>query len=122
MTTYIRDLIELPDRVRRGDFVLRLTEGVTKPEETIDNYVVTPQLVDSFDEALGLISSSIESHSSKASYLHGSFGSGKSHFMAILHLLLQNNPHARSIPSWRLLLPNTTRGQLVRSSSWCLTT
>lgn len=98
MTTYIRDLIELPDRVRRGDFVLRLTEGVTKPEETIDNYVVTPQLVDSFDEALGLICSSIESHSSKASYLHGSFGSGKSHFMAILHLLLQNNPHARSIP------------------------
>lgn len=98
MTTYIRDLIELPDRVRRGDFVLRLTEGVTKPEETIDNYVVTPQLVDSFDEALGLIRSSIESHSSKASYLHGSFGSGKSHFMAVLHLLLQNNPHARSIP------------------------
>lgn len=98
MTTYIKDLIQLPDRVRRGDFVLRLTEGVTKPEETIDSYVVTPQLVDSFDEALGLIRSSIESHSSKASYLHGSFGSGKSHFMAVLHLLLQNNPHARSIP------------------------
>jgi hypothetical protein len=98
MTTYIRDLIELPDRVRRGDFVLRLSEGVTKPEETIDNYVVTPQLVDSFDEALGLIRSAIESNSSKGSYLHGSFGSGKSHFMAVLHLLLQNNPRARSIP------------------------
>ena len=36
MATYIKDLIELPDQVRRGDFVLRLTEGVTKPEETLD--------------------------------------------------------------------------------------
>jgi hypothetical protein len=98
MTTYIKDLIELPDRVRRGDFVLRLTEGVTRPEDTVNNYVVTPQLVSSFDEALGLIRSAVESRSSKASYLHGSFGSGKSHFMAILHLLLQNYPQARSIP------------------------
>src|SRR5262249_39692369 len=35
---------------------------------------------------------------SKASYLHGSFGSGKSHFMAILHLILEGNTTARSIP------------------------
>ncbi len=96
--TYIKDLIELPDRVRRGDFVLRLTEGVTRPKETVDNYEPTPQLVAAFDEALGLIRSAVESKSSKASYLHGSFGSGKSHFMAILHLLLQNDPHARSMP------------------------
>lgn len=96
--THIKDLIELPDRVRRGDFVLRLTEGVIHPEDTVNNYVVTDQLVKAFDDALGLIRSAVESRSSKASYLHGSFGSGKSHFMAILHLLLQNNPHARSIP------------------------
>jgi len=35
---------------------------------------------------------------SKASYLHGSFGSGKSHFMAVLHQLLQGHTDARSIP------------------------
>src|SRR5262249_27744732 len=35
---------------------------------------------------------------SKAAYLHGSFGSGKSHFMAALYLLLQQNVAARSIP------------------------
>lgn len=96
--TYIKDLIELPDRVRRGDFVLRLTEGITKPAETVANYVVTPQLVRCFDEALSLIRSAIESHSSKAAYLHGSFGSGKSHFMAVLNLLLQGNRDARQIP------------------------
>jgi len=60
MPTFIKDLIDLPDQVRRGDFVLRLTEGVTKPEETVASYVVTPQLVHSFDDALGLIRSGIE--------------------------------------------------------------
>jgi hypothetical protein len=98
MTTYIRDLIDLPERVHRGDFVLRLTEGVARPEETLRDYVVTPQLARCFDDALGFIRSALESRSSKAAYLHGSFGSGKSHFMAVLHLLLQGEPRARSIP------------------------
>src|ERR1039458_7038861 len=98
MATYIKDLIELPDQVRRGDFVLRLTEGVTKPEETLDTYVVTPQLVRCFDDALGMIRAGIEGRTSKAAYLHGSFGSGKSHFMAVLHLILSGNAKARSIP------------------------
>src|SRR5579859_7538629 len=97
MPTYIKDLIELPDKVRRGDFVLRLTEGVTRPDDTVATYVVTPQLVRSFDDALGLIRSGIEGRTSKAAYLQGSFGSGKSHFMAILYLLLQHNPSVRSI-------------------------
>ncbi|MGH9322385.1 MAG: DUF6079 family protein, partial [Vicinamibacteria bacterium] len=96
--TLIRDLIDLPDRVHSGDFVLRLTEGVARPKETIRDYVVTPQLQSSFDDALDFIKSALDAGSSKASYLHGSFGSGKSHFMAVLHLLLQNHPEARSIP------------------------
>ena len=96
--TLIKDLIELPDQVHRGDFVLRLTEGVKKPEETLKDYVVTPQLEICFDRALDFIKSAIDSGTSKASYLHGSFGSGKSHFMAVLHLLLQGNAEARSVP------------------------
>lgn len=98
MPTFISELFDLPDFVQRGDFVLRLTEGITKPEETVRNYVVTPQLVESFNAALNLISSAIASKSSKAAYLHGSFGSGKSHFMAILNLILHGNAAARSIP------------------------
>ena len=31
-------------------------------------------------------------------YLYGSFGSGKSYFMAILYLLLHGDANARSIP------------------------
>ena len=96
---YIRDLLELPAQVNKGDFVLKLVAGVAgdRAAETLRNYVVTPQLEACFDQALGFIKSAVDGNSSKACYLHGSFGSGKSHFMAVLHLLLQNNPDARSI-------------------------
>jgi hypothetical protein len=101
--TYIKDLIHIPDHVGRGDFVLRLSEGITDPEGTVKHYQVTPQLVKCFDDALNLMKSSLLGGvggrtTSKAAYLHGSFGSGKSHFMAILHLILAGNSHARSIP------------------------
>src|SRR5215210_6198871 len=96
--TPIKELIDLPEHVHRGDFVLRLTEGVEKPANTLRDYVVTPQLVECFDDALRFIKGALDATSSKAAYLHGSFGSGKSHFMAVLHLLLRNDPHARSLP------------------------
>ena len=92
----IRDLIDIPERVHRDDFVLRLAEGVTNPAETLQTYVVTAQLADVFDRALDLIKGALASGSSKAAYLHGSFGSGKSHFMAVLHLLLQQDAAARA--------------------------
>ena len=95
--TLIRDLIAIPERVHPDDFVLRLAEGVDRPEETVRNYVATPQLGAAFDQALDLIRGALASGSSKAAYLHGSFGSGKSHFMAVLHLLLQRNTAARAI-------------------------
>jgi hypothetical protein len=98
MTTFIKDLIDIPEQVQRGDFVLRLSEGVDRAEETLRDYVVTPELKACFDNALSFVSSALHSRTSKASYLHGSFGSGKSHFMAVLHLILQGNPAARSIP------------------------
>jgi hypothetical protein len=96
--TMLKDLIHIPERVHQGDFVLKLSEGVTHADATLRDYVVTPQLVDAFDNALGFIKQSVESSGSKAAYLHGSFGSGKSHFMAVLNLMLAGNTQARSIP------------------------
>ncbi len=96
--TLLHDLLDIPERIQKGDFVLRLAEGVTRPDETLRDYVVTPELQRCFDDALTFIRSAIDSRTSKASYLHGSFGSGKSHFMAVLHLLLQGIPAARSVP------------------------
>ncbi|MCA9537158.1 MAG: hypothetical protein KC593_25930 [Myxococcales bacterium] len=84
----VRDLLDLPDQVRKGDFVLKLTEGVDDPEKTAGDFVATPPLVDAFDRALGLVGSALRDGKSQAAYLHGSFGSGKSHFMAVLSLML----------------------------------
>ncbi|MGY1621051.1 DUF6079 family protein [Geodermatophilus sp. SYSU D00965] len=98
MTLVSELLKDLPDQVLSGDFVLRLSEGVADPEQALSSYVVTPQLAGSFDQALGVIRQALSNGTSKAAYLHGSFGSGKSHFMAVLHALLRHDPHARAIP------------------------
>ena len=97
MTKLISELLDLPERVRKGDFVLNLSQGVTEPQKTLERYVVTPQLVECFNDCLNMIKTAVNDKSSKAGYLHGSFGSGKSHFMAVLHLILQHNPDVRSV-------------------------
>jgi hypothetical protein len=51
----LKDLISIPERVHQGDFVLQLSKGVTEPEQTLRDYVVTPQLVDAFSNAMGFI-------------------------------------------------------------------
>ncbi|MCY2989104.1 MAG: DUF6079 family protein, partial [Planctomycetota bacterium] len=98
MTTLIKELIDIPERVQKGDYVLKLVEDIKRPEVVLDNYVVTPELAKNFDAALTFIRSALEGRTSKATYLHGSFGSGKSHFMAVLDLILEGNPAARGIP------------------------
>jgi hypothetical protein len=96
----LRELIDIPERVYQGDFALRLADGVSDAQaaETVRNYVVTPQLDRAFGLALGFIQRAVENRQSAACYLHGSFGAGKSHFMAVLDLLLAGNTQARSIP------------------------
>ena len=98
MPTLLKDLITIPEFVAKGDFVLKLTEGTdpAKVKTTLESYVVTPQLATSFDKALEIVKNALQG-GSKAAYLHGSFGSGKSHFMAVLNFLLAGNADARSI-------------------------
>ena len=96
--TLLADLLDLPESVHQGDFVLRLAEGVRDPAGTLASYVVTPQLAVCFDRALDLVRSAVLGGTSKGAYLHGSFGSGKSHFMAVLSLLLDQHPGARALP------------------------
>lgn len=100
--TLLKELINIPEKVQRGDFVLNLASGLEADaiEQTLKDYVVTPQLARCFEDTLGFIKSAVagDQNRSKGAYLHGSFGSGKSHFMAVLHLLLQGNEQARAIP------------------------
>jgi len=99
MTKTLGEVFDIPDAVHQGDFVLRLTEGLKadRRKATLQQYVVTPQLVQCFDQALSLVGSAVTSDSSKGAYLHGSFGSGKSHFMAVLDLILERDADARAI-------------------------
>ncbi|MFF0016205.1 phage resistance protein [Streptomyces sp. NPDC005374] len=94
----LRDVIDIKEKVSTSDFVLSLAEATTPEgaQHALKDYVVTERLLENFDEALALIKSSLDGHRSKAAYLHGSFGSGKSHFMAVLYALLSGDPAARA--------------------------
>jgi hypothetical protein len=94
----VKDLLSLPEHIRKGDFVVKLAEGIDDPKATAATYKVTPALADAFDRALRLVGSALRDHKSQAAYLRGSFGSGKSHFMALLSLLLAGNEDAWRVP------------------------
>lgn len=99
--TYLRDVLDLPESVHAGDFKIELTGGFTEEQTAarVREYVVTPQLSTAFDDALGVVRAGVRNGNSYAAYLHGSFGSGKSHFLTVLHAVLNNDPVARGKPS-----------------------
>lgn len=98
MSILLKDVIDIPERAGAEDYVLRLSDSVGEGHvvNTLDAYVVTPTLVESFDSALALIADSLTTGVSRGAFLTGSFGSGKSHFMAVLHAILRHDPHARA--------------------------
>ncbi len=98
MSLLLRDVITIPERAGAEDYVLRLTDSVGSGHaaSTLDSYVVTPALVESFDTALGLVADAVTTGVSRGAFLTGSFGSGKSHFMAVLHAILRHDPAARA--------------------------
>lgn len=93
----LREAIDIPERINASDFVLELHKGVEQAGETVGEYVVTPALAHAFDDALGLVSAALGGRKDLGAFLHGSFGSGKSHFMAVLHLLLAGNTSALAL-------------------------
>ncbi|GAA4393356.1 hypothetical protein GCM10023153_13220 [Ornithinibacter aureus] len=98
MTLLLKDVIRIPEHTGAEDYVLRLTDSVGHgaASTTIDSYVVTPAIAEAFDSALGLVGEAVTSGVSRGAFLAGSFGSGKSHFMAVLHALLTHEPAARA--------------------------
>ncbi len=98
--TYLRDVLTLPDAVHAGDFKVELTGGFTDAAtaERVREYVVTDQLRRAFREALSVVRAGLRDGNSYAAYLHGSFGSGKSHFLTVLHAVLNGSPEARARP------------------------
>ncbi|APE37126.1 phage resistance protein [Nocardia mangyaensis] len=91
--TLLRKLISIPTSVGDSDFVVKASEGAD-----LTNYVVTDQLRLSFGEALTMVGHAVNTRRSQAKFLHGSFGSGKSHFMSVLREILRHNTAAREVP------------------------
>jgi hypothetical protein len=94
----LREAIAIPEHISASDFVLKLDSGVEHAATTVAEYVVTDKLAEAFDKALASVESVLASGGDRGSFVHGSFGSGKSHFMAILHLLLAGNAQAKALP------------------------
>ncbi|PPJ35991.1 phage resistance protein [Nocardia nova] len=102
----LRELIDIKEHVAGSDYVLTLADAVTEEGATkaVEDYVLTDRLLGNFDEALSLIKSALDGNTSKPAFLHGSFGSGKSHFMAVLYALLSGNEKARARRDFDALL------------------
>ncbi|WP_214403725.1 PglY protein [Pseudonocardia lacus] len=98
--TFLRDVLNLPESVHAGDFKVELSGGFTEQETAarVREYVVTDQLRKAFGKALSVVRAGVRDGTPQAAYLHGSFGSGKSHFLTVLHAVLNNAPEARSKP------------------------
>jgi hypothetical protein len=92
MTTRIHDLLDLPEAVRKGDFVQDLTGGIAHPERTLKDYAITPKIVQTFEHALSIIKSALRDGRSQAAYLARVVRRGQSHFMAVLDLMLADHP------------------------------
>ncbi|WAC52169.1 hypothetical protein [Frigoribacterium sp. SL97] len=104
----LRDLIGIPERVEAADFVIKLDEGVARHQQTIKDYVVTDAIAKAIAEGLDLVGSSLGGQKSQGAFLDGSFGSGKSHYMAVLHLLLTGSVAARQIPGLEAVVASRT--------------
>ncbi|NKR97090.1 phage resistance protein [Rhodococcus hoagii] len=96
----LRQTFDIPVSHGTNDYVLRLSDSVAADQlsATVDSYVVTPAIAEAFDQALSVVEESLRTGENKAAYLSGSFGSGKSHFMAVLHGVLGHSPTALSVP------------------------
>lgn len=96
----LREVFDITSSAGQNDYVLRLSTSVEERQltETIDSYVVTPALAEAFDVALGVVDQALRTGENKAAFLDGSFGSGKSHFMAVMYAILGHAPQALAVP------------------------
>ncbi|MBI2373943.1 MAG: hypothetical protein HYV07_08095 [Deltaproteobacteria bacterium] len=103
MSPNVKSLFDLPESIHRILFVEKLSEAVNNPGRTASTYVVTPPIAESFEKTLRIVGASLRDSRSRAAFLHGSFGSGKSHFMAMVSLLLDGNEEAWRVPELHAL-------------------
>jgi hypothetical protein len=104
MTT-ITEAFELPrpEEIRAMGFVVKLRELAPESEEVeqlVRDYVVTPAVEKELPRILDEMKQVFDRGEEYGRFIHGSFGSGKSHFMTMLSLLVEG-----AAPAWKKFRP-----------------
>lgn len=94
----LREVFDIPEH-QSQTFVLKLENSIDEDHlrTTLRNYVVTEDIAANLHAALGYVEAGLSSGENQGVYLSGSFGSGKSHFMAVLYAILSGEPLTREI-------------------------
>jgi len=101
----VTDAFDLPrpQDIRAMGFVIKLREASPGSDEVrrlVDDYVVTPVIAAELPRILGDMKQIYDRGEEYGRFIHGSFGSGKSHLMTMLGLLLEG-----SAPAWEKFRP-----------------
>lgn len=95
----LREVFDIPVH-QSQTFVLKLEDSTndTHLRDTLESYVVTEDIARNMHAALEHVEAGLSTGENQGAYLSGSFGSGKSHFMAVLYAILAGEPLTREIP------------------------
>jgi len=93
MTTQtIRDLLDLPETMPRCVVEINTFDDPNELRDNVKDYVITPTVAEELSTlTTRIIASMRRNEPGDGHYVHGAFGSGKSHFMGMLGLILANN-------------------------------
>src|SRR5258705_4736084 len=105
MSMTITEAFELPrpEDIRAMGFVVKLREadpGSDEVKQLVDDYVITPAVEKELPRILDDMKQVFDRGEEYGRFIHGSFRSGKSHFMTILSLLLEGTQ-----PAWKKFRP-----------------
>ena len=120
MTMTITDAFELPrpEDIRAMGFVVKLREADPSSDEVkqlVDDYVITPAVEKELPRILDDMKQVFDRGEEYGRFIHGSFGSGKSHFMTMLSLLLEGAPAGlEEVPAAAQRAPRRTAEQGAR--------
>ncbi|KYF85882.1 hypothetical protein BE20_13430 [Sorangium cellulosum] len=109
MTLTVSQVFDLPRRedITALGFVVRLSDDDEDAafRRLVDDYVVTPTVAQELPVILKSMRHTYKARGDLGRFVHGSFGSGKSHFLTYLGLLLENRDVAwsKSDPAVRAL-------------------
>ncbi len=114
--TSITEAFELPrpEDIRAMGFVVKLREldpNSEEVEQLARDYVVTPAVEKELPRIFDDMKQVFDRGEEYGRFIHGSFGSGKSHFMTMLSLLVEGAP-----PAWKKFRPLLTAHRDAKAS------